>query len=393
VSRVLITGGAGPLGAAVARRLLADPAFDVRISDERPAPQWMREGCEMHRGDLRVPAQASAATKRCSHVVHIACFEQRIPHLAPSGAGDERGGESSANGSSAQTLPASNGAAGSATAGRGSPPHTLLEYEAALHGAVTRAAIERGVERFLYVSSPLVFERAELFPTPEEHLEECLAPRSAAGFARLSGERLCAAAHQEHGLQYVICRPFGSYGPTLASAVSGGAEQTEGEPVLAGPAAGLSELIERVGAGEKPLSIFGSGEQTLTPTHVDDLAEGIVAALSSTAAVNEDFNLAAARELSLAEIAQIAWKAGTGAGNGARPVAKRATGTRSSGGPTLKPLPAREIDLQRSCPSVAKARELLGWEARIDAAEGIAALAAGAGERAARRVATASAGN
>ncbi|HST33257.1 MAG TPA: NAD(P)-dependent oxidoreductase [Solirubrobacteraceae bacterium] len=388
MSRVLITGGAGPLGAAVARRLLADPAFDVRVSDERPAPQWMREGCEMHRGDLRVPAQASAATKRCSHVVHLACFEQRIPHLVPNGAGGERDGESSANGSSART-PESNGATGSAIARAGGSPNTLLEYEGALHGAVTRAAIERGTERFLYVSSPLVFERAELFPTPEEHLEECLAPRSAAGFARLSGERLCAAAHQEHGLQYVICRPFGSYGPTLVSAASSGEEQAEGEPALAGPAAGLSELIERAGAGKKPLSIVGSGEQTLTPTHVDDLAEGIVAALSSPAAVNDDFNLAAARELSLAEIAQIAWKAGTGAG----PVAKRATGTRSTGGPTLKPLPAREIDLQRSCPSVAKARELLGWEARIDAAEGIAALAAGAGERAARRVAAASAGN
>jgi nucleoside-diphosphate-sugar epimerase len=392
VSRVLITGGAGPLGAAVARRLLTDPAFDVRISDERPAPQWMREGCEMHRGDLRVPAQASAATKRCSHVVHLACFEQQARQLAPSdGAGGGGGRGTAASNGSPEPAPGY----GADGIGNGTPadggagsPNTLLEYEGALHGAVTRAAIERGVERFLYVSSPLVFERAELFPTPEKHLEECLAPRSAAGFARLSGERLCAAAHQEHGLQYVVCRPFGSYGPTLASAVSSGEEQTESEPALAGPA-GLSELIERAGAGERPLSIFGSGEQTLTPTHVDDLAEGIVAALSSPAAVNEDFNLAAARELSLAEIAQIAWKAGTGAGQ----VAKRATGTGSTGGPTLKPLPAREIDLQRSCPSVAKARELLGWEARIDAAEGIAALAAGARERAARRVAAASAGN
>jgi UDP-glucose 4-epimerase len=377
VSRVLITGGAGPLGGAVARRLLADPSFDVRISDERPAPQWMREGCEMHRGDLRVPAQASAATKRCSHVIHLACFQQHVLQLAPSGAGEQRGGESSANGSSART-PVSNGAAGGS-------PHTLLEYEAALQGAMIRTALDRGVERFLYVSSPLVFERAELFPTPEEHLEQCLAPRSAAGFARLSGERLCAAAHQEHGLQYVICRPFGSYGPAFVSALSRGEEQMEDERALAVPAAGLSELIARAGAGERPLSIFGAGEQKLTPTHVDDLADGIVAALSSPAVANEDFNLAATRELTLAQIAQIAWKAGAEGTD--------ASGARSAKGPSLKSLPAREADLPRSCPSVAKARELLGWEARIDAAEGITALASRAGEDAARRIATSATGD
>jgi nucleoside-diphosphate-sugar epimerase len=383
VSRVLITGGAGPLGGAVARRLLADPSFDVRISDERPAPQWMREGCEMHRGDLRVPAQASAATKRCSHVIHLACFQQHVLQLAPSGAGEQRGGESSANGSSSRT-PVSNGAAGGATAAGGSP-HTLLEYEAALQGAMIRASLDRGVERFLYVSSPLVFERAELFPTPEEHLEQCLAPRSAAGFARLSGERLCAAAHQEHGLQYVICRPFGSYGRAFVSALSSGEEQMEDERALAVPAAGLSELIARAGAGGRPLPIFGTGEQKLTPTHVDDLADGIVAALSSPAAANEDFNLAATRELTLAQIAQIAWKAGAECTD--------ASGARSAKGPSLKSLPAREADLPRSCPSVAKAHELLGWEARIDATEGITALASRAGEDAARRIATSATGD
>ena len=381
MSRVLITGGTGPLGAAVARRLLADPAFDVRISDVRPAPQWMREGCEMHRGDLRVPAQASAATKRCSHVVHLACFRQLARQPAPSGDDAGARGTAASNGSSPESAPGSGTPGGTPLDGGAGPPHTLLAYEGALHGAVAGAAIERGVERFLFVSSPLVFERAQLFPTPEEHLEECRAPRSAAGFARLSGERLCRAAQQEHGLAYVICRPFGAYGPASPAGDSSAPvvePATAAERPLAGPAADLGELIERAGAGERPLPVFGSGEQTLTPTHVDDLAEGIVAALSSPAAVNEDFNLAAARELSLAEIAQIAWNAG----------AERtgAAGSRSAKGPSLESLPAREADLPRSCPSAAKARELLGWEARIDAADGIAALASRAGERAARRI-------
>jgi uncharacterized protein YbjT (DUF2867 family) len=63
MSRVLVTGGAGTIGAAVVRRLLADPAYEVRVSDQRLAPQWMREGCEVHTGDLRLPQEARAATK------------------------------------------------------------------------------------------------------------------------------------------------------------------------------------------------------------------------------------------------------------------------------------------------------------------------------------------
>lgn len=187
MSRVLITGGAGMLGGAVAKRLLADPAFDVRISDQRAAPQWMREGCEIQTADLRVPARASAAVKGCSHVIHIAAF----------------------------TAPPDVAAAGT-------PAHTLIEYENALHNAVIRAALDREVERFVYVSTPLVFERAELFPTPEEELRQCPPPLSARGFSRLSGERCCRAAHDEHGFPFTICRPSGAYGPGADSTVDPG---------------------------------------------------------------------------------------------------------------------------------------------------------------------------
>ena len=332
MSRVLITGGSGPLGAAIAKRLLADPAYDVRISDRRDAPPWMREGCEMHRGDLRVATEAIAAAKGCSHAIHLAGFEYGTP---------EAGGN------------------GACTAAVADPPHTLLEYESALHGAVIRAAIDRRLERFVYVSSPLVFEQAEEFPTPEEHLAQCAPPRSARGFARLSGERSCAAAHAEHGLEYAICRPFGAYGEK--------AETSAMPAPLANPASELDQLIELAVAGELPLLVAGTGERTVTPTHVEDLAEGIVATLGSPAAANEDFNLAAARELSLAEIAQIAWQAG-GAERDEL---------------SLEQMPTRDAELHRSVPSVRKARELLGWQARTEAIQGITAAATAARGRAA----------
>ncbi len=76
-----------------------------------------------------------------------------------------------------------------------------------------RAALDRDVERFVYVSSSMVFERAEKFPTPEDYIDECPVPKSAYGFSKLTGEVYCRAAHDEHGLPYTICRPFNAYGP------------------------------------------------------------------------------------------------------------------------------------------------------------------------------------
>jgi nucleoside-diphosphate-sugar epimerase len=308
MSRVLVTGGAGTIGAAVVRRLLADPSFEVRVSDQRLAPQWMREGCEVHTGDLRLPEEARTATKGCTHVIHLAAIVGGIANFHKL-------------------------------------PYTLTEVNNALYNAVIRAAIELDVERFVYVSSSMVFERAELFPTPEDYLPECPVPVSAYGFSKLTGEVYCRAAHDEHGLPYTICRPFNAYGP---------GEMPDAEP---GIAHAVPDLINKVLSGQRPLEIFGSGEQTRTLTHVEDIADGVVASMSSPAGLNEDFNISASRELTVAEIARIVWEA-----CGEDPDAFE-----------LEHLPTFAVDVQRRWPSVEKARRLLGWESRIEVEDGIAA--------------------
>jgi nucleoside-diphosphate-sugar epimerase len=305
---VLVTGGAGTIGAAVVRRLLADPDWEVRVSDQREAPQWMREGCEVHTGDLRDASEALAATRGCTHVIHLAAIVGGIANF--------------------HRL-----------------PHTLTEVNSALYNAVVRAALEVDTERFVYVSSSMVFERAEMFPTPEEYLPDCPVPRSAYGFSKLTGEVYCRAAHEEHGLPFTICRPFNAYGP---------GEVPDPEP---GIAHAVPDLIEKVLSGQRPLQIFGSGEQTRTLTHVEDIADGIVTAMASPAGLNEDFNISASRELTVAEIARIVWEA-----CGEDPAAFE-----------LEHLPSFEVDVVRRWPSVEKARRLLGWEARIGVEEGIAA--------------------
>jgi nucleoside-diphosphate-sugar epimerase len=277
------------------------------VSDQRRAPDWMREACEVHTGDLRDHEEARRAAVGCTHVVHLAAIVGGIANF--------------------HRL-----------------PHTLLEVNNALYNAVFRAALEERVERLVYVSSSMVFERASEFPTTEAHLNACPTPRSAYGFSKLAGEVYCRALHAEHGLPFAICRPFNAYGP---------GELPDAEP---GIAHAVPDLIRKALAGQQPLEIFGSGEQTRTLTHVDDIAHGIATAAVHPAAENEDFNISASRELTVAEIARIVWEA---CGQDPAELA-------------LTHMPSFEVDVQRRWPSVEKARRLLGWEARIDVEEGIA---------------------
>jgi UDP-glucose 4-epimerase len=310
MSRVLVTGGAGTIGAAVVRRLLRDPDFEVRVSDQRDAPGWMREGCEVHRGDLRELAEARKAITGCSHVIHLAAIVGGIANFHKL-------------------------------------PHTLTEVNNALYNAVFRAALDAAVGRFVYVSSSMVFERAEQYPTREDYIDDCPVPLSAYGYSKLTGEIYCRAAHDEHGLPYTICRPFNAYGP---------GEMPDAEP---GIAHAVPDLIRKSLARMRPLPIFGSGEQTRTLTHVDDIADGIVAAMAHPGGLNEDFNISASQELTVAEIAAICWEA---AGNDPDEL-------------ELEHLPSFKVDVQRRWPSVEKAERVLGWKARIGVREGVAQTA------------------
>jgi UDP-glucose 4-epimerase len=308
MSRVLVTGGAGTIGQAVVRRLLRDPLYEVRVSDQRHAPTWVREGCEVHTGDLRSLDEARTATAGCTHVIHLAAIVGGIANFHKL-------------------------------------PHTLTEVNNALHNTVVRAALDHGVERFLYVSSSMVFERATQFPTTEEHIWECPMPRSAYGFSKLTGEVYVRAAHDEHGLPYTICRPFNAYGP---------GEMPEDEPGIAHAVPDLIRKCLALGAGD-PLPIFGDGTQTRTLTHVDDIADGIATAMGSHAGLNEDFNISAADERTVAEIAALIWEACG----------------RDPDELSLEHLPSFQVDVARRWPSVDKARRLLGWEARIPLESGI----------------------
>ena len=304
--RVLVTGGAGTIGTAVVRRLLRDPEWEVRVSDQRTPPAWMRESCQVHTGDLRDAGEARAATDGCERVIHLAAIVGGIGNFHKL-------------------------------------PHTLLQVNTGLYNGVFGAALEQRVERLVYVSSSMVFERATEFPTPEAYIADTPIPRSAYGFSKLAGEIYCRALHDEHGLPYTICRPFNAYGP---------GEMPDDEP---GIAHAVPDLIRKVLAGQRPLQIFGSGEQTRTLTHVDDIADGIVTAMAHPAA----------RERGLQHLGQRGDDRG-------RDRARDLGGLRPAGRRVRARAPA-ELRGGRAAPLAVggEGAQLLGWEARIGVREGI----------------------
>ena len=316
--RVLVTGGAGTIGSAFVRRMEREADWPVRISDYRLPAHHGDDPHEFQEADLRDLGAAREAVAGCSHVVHLAAIVGGIANFHKL-------------------------------------PYTLLEANDALYNSLFRASIEEGVERFVYVSSSMVFERAQEFPTTEEALDRTLTPRSSYGFSKLAGEYYCRAANAELGLPFSIVRPFNAYGP---------GEMPGDEPGIAHL---VPDLIERCLRQEQPLPIFGSGEQTRTLTHVDDIADGTFAAMTHPAAAGEDFNVSANEELSVKEIAAIVWEA---CGN-------------DPGALELEQRPSFEVDVQRRWPSTEKARALLGWEARIGVREGIADTVAWFRDRAA----------
>jgi nucleoside-diphosphate-sugar epimerase len=129
----------------------------------------------------------------------------------------------------------------------------------------------------------------------------------------------------------------------------------EDEPGIAHMVPDVIRKVLTLPAGA-PLPIFGDGTQTRTITHIDDIADGIVTAMGSPAALREDFNISADAEMTVAEIAEAIWIA-----CGRNPADLR-----------FEHLATFDVDVVRRWPSVDKARRLLEWNARIGVEEGLA---------------------
>jgi nucleoside-diphosphate-sugar epimerase len=201
------------------------------------------------------------------------------------------------------------------------------------------------LEKVTYLSSSMVYESSNHWPSVEGDQYEVPPPLSSYGFQKLAVEYFAIAAWDQYKLPYTICRPFNCVGIGESRAI-GGSGIKSGNIDLALSHV-VPDLIQKIIKGQNPLHILGNGEQVRHYTYGGDLARGIVTAMEHPRAYNEDFNLSTETSTTVKELAEIIWKKI----NGSKPLE------------IIYDDPYQH-DVQRRIPSVEKARRLIGFEAK-----------------------------
>ncbi|TAE17659.1 MAG: SDR family oxidoreductase [Bacteroidetes bacterium] len=189
--------------------------------------------------------------------------------------------------------------------------------------------------RMLIASTSEIYGDPDVHPQPEEYWGNVnpIGPRGVYDEAKRFQEAMTMAYHTFHGLETRIVRIFNTYGPRM--------RLNDGRA--------LPAFIGQALRGED-LTVFGDGSQTRSFCYVDDLVEGIYRLLLSDYA--QPVNIGNPAEISLKDFAEEVLKL-----------------TGSSVKISYKPLPKDDPKQRR--PDITKAKEILGWEPKVNRAEGL----------------------
>lgn len=304
--QIAITGGAGFLGSHVVDYFV-DQGEDIVVIDDfssgseaNISQSLAKPNCAIREIDLTNRAEATDAFEDIDVIIHLAAKIGGIGYF-----------------------------------------HDVPADIIALNDAMTRnvcdAAIEHDIDRLVYASSSMVYERATEFPVNEEQIGEIPPPDSAYGYQKLSGEYYCEAYHNQYDLEYAIFRPFNAVGP----------REPPGDEV--GQAHVIPDFVLKILEEEQyPLKILGDGHQIRAFTHVSDIAAGIHACVYEDAARNNDFNLGSSEGIEMRELARKIWN--------------RCDRDREIEFETEAEF---EHDVQKRVPDSSKAEELLDWEPEV----------------------------
>jgi UDP-glucose 4-epimerase len=201
------------------------------------------------------------------------------------------------------------------------------------------------LEKVTYMSSSMVFESTDRWPSKEGDERLVPPPLSSYGFQKLAVEYFARAAWDQYRLPYTILRPFNCVGIGESRAL-GDVEINSGNVQLAMSHV-VPDLVQKILKGQNPLHILGAGDQVRHYTYGGDLARGIVLSLDHAAALNNDFNISTPVGHTVLELAEVIWQ--------------------KINGPDI-PLnvvndDGFEHDVQKRVPDTTKAKELLGFEA------------------------------
>jgi nucleoside-diphosphate-sugar epimerase len=164
------------------------------------------------------------------------------------------------------------------------------------------------LEKIMVISSSMVFESCDVFPSAESDLPKCPPPQSTYGFQKLACEYFAKGAYEQHGLPYVIVRPFNAVGVGERRAVvADGCEVLSGNVKLTMSHV-VPDIVQKILHGQKPLHILGSGQQRRHYTYAGDLAQGMVQCMLDPRAVGHDYNVSTPKGHTVMELAEVIWK-------------------------------------------------------------------------------------
>jgi UDP-glucuronate 4-epimerase len=303
VAKILVTGGAGFIGSHTSERLLArgddvvvldnfNDAYDPAIKRANAAA--LRKA-KVVTGDIRDRELVAQLFQehRFDGVVHLAAMAGVRPSLLDP-----------------------------------------LHYEDVnMRGTITllEEARRRPKLRFVFASSSSVYGARDKVPFSER--DDIPHPVSPYAATKRAGELMCYTYHHLYGIPITCLRFFTVYGPRQR------------------PEMAIAKFTKALIEGQ-PIPFFGDGSTRRDYTYVDDIVDGVVAALDRCAGY-EIFNLGESATTSLSELVEgLAQAVGVSA--------------------VLDRQPNQPGDVPLTCADVSKAKALLGYEPRTPVAVGLA---------------------